>query len=397
MAAAQPTFTVGLEEEYLLVDKKTRDLAVDPPAAFMADCRAALGKQVSPEFFRCQVEVATKVANTMADARADLAQLRRTIVQCAAAYGLAPIATGNHPFSDWSQQLNTDKARYRKIADDLQVVGRRLVICGLHIHVAVEDEPERFDLFNQVLYFLPHFLALSTSSPFWRGEVTGLRSYRLATQRESPRTGIPPAFARAEDYHRAVATLVAAGIIEDATKIWWDLRPSARYPTLELRICDVTPRLDDGIAIAALYRCTLRLLARLRAQNVSWRSYSPLLLEENRWLAQRLGVGAALLDLGKGTTVPFAELLEEWLAMIAEDAAFFGCEAEVAHARAIVANGTSADRQLNVYEQAIANGASTEEALRSVVDHLIDETAADGKPAASRDQAKRAAPERVHS
>lgn len=395
MTAAQPTFTIGLEEEYLLVDKRTGDLAVDPPADFMADCKAALGKQVSPEFFRCQIEVATKVAGTLADARADLARLRRTVVDCADAYGLAPIATGNHPFSDWSRQLNTDKERYRKIADDLQVVGRRLVICGLHIHVAVEDEAERFDLFNQVLYFLPHFLALSVSSPFWRGEPTGLRSYRLSTQRESPRTGIPPAFARPEDYHAAVNTLVAAGVIEDATKIWWDLRPSARYPTLELRVCDVGPRIDDTITIAALYRCTLRMLSRLRAQNISWRAYSPFLLNENCWIAQRLGVKGALLDLGKGTTVPFAELLEEWLTMIAEDAAYFGCEAEVSHARNIVAAGTSADRQLNVYESAMAKGASSAESLRAVVDHLIQETASGGHAPLGAGKSKHPAPAEV--
>ena len=198
--------------------------------------------------------------------------------------------------------------------------GRRLVICGLHVHVAVEDEAERFDLFTQAAYFLPHLIALSTSSPFWRGEATGMSCYRLAVQRETPRTGIPPSFASIDEYRRAADLLAQSGVIPDATYFWWDLRPSAKYPTLELRAPDVCTRIDDGIAIAALFRCTLRMLARLRAQNARWRSYSPFLLEENRWLAQRFGTGAALLDLAKGTTVPFCELMEEWLALIDEDA-----------------------------------------------------------------------------
>jgi carboxylate-amine ligase len=242
------------------------------------------------------------------------------------------------------------------------------------VHVAVENEAERFDLYNQARYFLPHFLALSTSSPFWRGEPTGLCSYRVSTQREIPRSGMPPMFARPEDYRRAVDLLIAAGLITDGTKIWWDMRPSERYPTLELRISDICTRMDDSLTIAALWRCTLRMLSRLRAQNVAWRGYSDFLLKENVWLAQRFGVNAALLDLGKQATVPFADLVEEWLAMIAEDAAFFGCEAEVAHARAIVAGGTSADRQLHTYDAAVAAGTNIEEALKAVVDHLIDET-----------------------
>jgi carboxylate-amine ligase len=374
MNDARPTFTIGIEEEYLLVDKETRDLAVDPPAGVMADCKALLGKQVSPEFFRCQIEVGTQVATSLADARADLAHLRRTVADCAGEYGLAPIAAGIHPFSDWSVQLNTDKPRYHRIAADLAAPGRRLVICGMHVHVAVEDEAERFDLFNQAPYFLPHLLALSTSSPFWRGEPTGMHSYRLATQRETPRTGLPPSFAQAADYHRSVDLLVRAGVILDATYLWWDLRPSARYPTLELRITDACTAIDDGITIAALYRCTLRMLSRLRAQNLRWRSYSAFLLDENRWLAQRFGRGAALLDFSTGAATPFADLVAEWLDLIAEDVAFFGCEKEVAHVRRILADGTSADRQLAVYERALADGATAEEALRTVVDYLIAQT-----------------------
>ncbi len=381
MTSAQPTFTVGIEEEYLLVDRESRELVIDPPAGLMADCKAALGKQVSTEFFRCQIEIGTKVAGTMAEARADLMHLRRTIAGCAAEYGIAPIAASVHPFSDWNVQLYTDKERYRLIADDLQGPGRRLVICGLHVHVAIEDEAERFDLFNQAQYFLPHFISLSASSPFWRGEDTGMASYRLAVQRGTPRTGLPPTFASADDYQRNVDLLVKAGVIKDPTFLWWDLRPSAKYPTIELRVCDACTRIEDSVALAALYRCTLRMLSRLRSQNVRWRSYSPFLVEENRWIAQRFGRSAALVDLGKGTTVPMAELVEEWMTMIADDIAFFGCEAEMAEVRRILAEGTSADRQLAVYKAAIESGDSQERALQKVVDHLIAETVANtGEP-----------------
>jgi carboxylate-amine ligase len=372
----EPSFTVGIEEEYLLVDRETRDLVVDPPAGLMADARAAVGDKVTTEFLRCQIEIGTPVCRTIAEARAALAGLRRAIAEAADAYGMAPIAASTHPFADWHIQRNTDKDRYNKLASDMQVLARRLVICGMHVHVAVEDDALRFDLFRQLPYFLPHLLALSCSSPFWGGERTGLRSYRLAVFNELPRTGIPPGFADAEEYRRTVATLVAAGELEDGSKLWWDMRPSVRFPTLEMRITDVCTRLDDAIAIAALYRCLARMVWRLRRANQSWRSYSPFLINENRWLAQRNGASGSLIDFGKGQTVPFPELAEELIALVAEDAAFFGCDREIAHIRRIVKDGTSADRQLAVYDGAVRSGRSAEQALKAVVDHLIDETIA---------------------
>ncbi len=370
----EPSFTIGIEEEYLLVDRESRDLVVDPPAGLMAECRAALGDNVTSEFLRCQIEIGTPVCGTLAEARAALAGLRRTIAEAAAGYGMAPIAASTHPFADWHIQMNTDKERYNAIARDMQVVARRLLICGMHIHVAVEDEAMRFDLFNQLPYFLPHLLALSASSPFWGGERTGLRSYRLSVFNELPRTGLPPNFSDPEEYRRTVATLVHAGELEDGSKLWWDLRPSVRFPTLEMRITDVCTRLDDAIAIAALYRCLTRMLWRLRRSNQRWREYSTFLLNENRWLAQRHGPNAALIDFGKGEPVAFAQLLEEIIAFVAEDAEFFGCTAEVVDARRIVKEGTSADRQLAVYDRAVAAGQSAERALKAVVDHLIRET-----------------------
>jgi carboxylate-amine ligase len=300
--------------------------------------------------------------------------MRRVIAEEAGKHNLAPIAASTHPFADWRAQRNTDKERYNELARDMQVVARRLLICGMHVHLGVEDEPLRIDLHNQLPYFLPHLLALSTSSPFWGGERTGLKSYRLAVFNELPRTGLPPAFADVSEYHRTLETLVHVGEIEDGTKIWWDLRPSARFPTLEMRITDLCTRLDDAITVAALYRCLARMLFRLRRSNQRWRNYSSFLINENRWLAQRFGAAGELIDFGRGEKVPFRELIEEAIEMTAEDAAALGCEKEVAGARRIAAEGTSADRQIAVYEAAVAAGAPKDQALREVVDHLIAET-----------------------
>ena len=372
----EPSLTIGIEEEYLLVDKETRDLVNDPPKALMEACAKALGEHVSPEFLRCQIEIGTPVCRTLGEARHELARMRRVIAEEAGKHNLAPIAASTHPFADWHLQINTDKDRYNKLARDMQVVARRLLICGMHVHLGIEDEPLRIDLFNQLPYFLPHLLALSTSSPFWGGERTGLKSYRLAVFNELPRTGLPPTFADVSEYHRTVQTLVDIGEIEDGTKIWWDLRPSARFPTLEMRITDLCTRLDDAMTVAALYRCLARMLFRLRRSNQRWRNYSSFLINENRWLAQRFGASGELIDFGRGEKVPFRELIEEAITTTAEDAAALGCEMEVEGARRIVTEGTSADRQIAIYEAAVAAGASKEQALRDVVDHLIAETVA---------------------
>jgi carboxylate-amine ligase len=250
-------------------------------------------------------------------------------------------------------------------------VARRLVICGMHVHVGIGDDELRVDLMNQVGYFLPHLLALSTSSPFWGGEDTGLKSYRIAVFDELPRTGIPERFESYGEYRRHVDTLIAVGVITDTSKLWWDIRPSGRFPTLEMRIPDVTTSLDDGIAIACLYRCLLRTLWRLRRANQRWRIYARMLIDENRWRAQRYGIDEGLVDFGRARIVPYPELLEEILDLVAEDAAYFGCTAEIAHARTILSRGTSAHRQLEVYRDALAGGADQQAALAAVVDWLI--------------------------
>ncbi len=373
---AEPSFTIGIEEEYFLVSRQSRDIVAEPPDGMMEDCLGLLEGQVGPEFLRSQIEVGTRVCSSLAEARTDLARLRATVAAVADRHGLAPLAASTHPFAQWDAQKPTDKERYSLLAQDLQGVGRRLVICGMHVHVGIEDEEQRIDLMNQVAYFLPHLLALSTSSPFWRSRNTGLKSYRISVFNELPRTGLPEYFDSWGEYQRQVNRLVRAGLIEDASKLWWDIRPSARFPTLEMRITDVCTRLDDAIAIAAIFRCLLRMLYRLRRRNQRWRIYPRMLVDENRWRAQRYGLDAGLVDFGRGEVVPYPHLLEELLDLIAEDAAFFGCEAEAAAARSILARGTSAHRQLAVYRKALEAGAMPGEALRAVVDGVIAETVA---------------------
>jgi len=375
MSLKEPTFTFGIEEEYFLVDLLTRDLAHASPA-LMEACEKELGGQVAPEFFRSQIEIGTQVCRDFTQARQELARLRKTIATQAHEHGLAPIATSTHPFAHRSSLQTTPKERYQALARDFAGIGRRLAICGMHVHVGIEDDELRIDLMNQARYFLPHLLMLSTSSPFWQGEDTGLKTYRIAVFHELPRTGIPQRFESFGEYQRTIDILVRNGVIEDATKVWWDLRPSARFPTIEMRVTDVCTRIDDAIAIAALYVCVIRMLYRLRLTNQKWRSYPAFLIDENLWRAQRYGVKDKLFDFGRGTLVPFTDLIGELFELVAEDAAALGCEAKVQHVRKIAAEGTSADRQVACYERLISQGAQAEEATKGVVDLLIAETVA---------------------
>lgn len=372
-----PPFTIGIEEEFLLVDRVTRNLVSDPPDSFMASLKDKLDDQVSPELLRCQVEVVTRPASCLREAARELKFLRRAVIEAACEFDAAPIAASTHPFADWRPQRATDKERYVRMYADLGAPAQRMMICGLHVHVGIGDDQLRIDLMNQMRYFLPHLLCLTTSSPFWNGRPTGLCSYRLAAFNEMPRTGIPEVFNGWGEYQRHVALLVDTGIIEDATKLWWDIRPSARYPTLEMRICDVATRVDDSITAAAVYASLLRYLWRLKKGNLTWRRYSNMLIAENRWRAQRYGLTGELLDFGRSALVPYRELLEELIDLISEDAEALGCLREVKRAAEIPARGTSAHRQLAVYEQAKARGADDNKALCKVVDWLIEETALD--------------------
>lgn len=370
----RPAFTIGIEEEYLVVDRETRDLIKNPPPAMWSSMREVLGSQVTPEFLKAQIEVETKVCTKLADAREDLATLRRDLSRVVADYGAAIIASSTHPFANWSEQETTEHPRYLRLAADYQQVARQLVICGMHVHVGIEDPHLRIDLMNQARYMLPHLLALSTSSPFWAGTDTGLLAYRLVIFKNLPRTGVPEEFTSWNEYERMVDVLVEAGLIEDGTKLWWDIRPSARYPTLEMRVSDVCTRLDDAMTVAALFQCLLGYLFRLRRQNQRWRAYSPMLISENMWRAQRYGTGGSLVDFGRGELVAYGELVEEFLEVLAQDALEFDVRNEVRHARTIVKEGTSAHRQLAAYQEALTAGAEQREALEAVVDHLIVDT-----------------------
>ena len=370
----EPAFTLGLEEEYLLVDRTTRDIAQNPPEEMLAACQEKAPGRIHPEFLRCQIEVGTPVCATIQEARAELASLRATVAGVANQHNLAPVAASTHPFAAWEPQKHTNRDRYNMLARDLGAPARRLMICGMHVHVGIEDDDLRIDLMNQVRYFLPHLLALSTSSPFWRGRDMERKSYRLSVWNELPRTGMPEHFQSFGEYQQQVNVLVNAGIIEDASKLWWDIRPSSRFPTLEMRITDICTRLDDAVTVAALYQCLLRMLWRLKLKNVTWRPYKGLLIEENRWRAQRYGLDDGLVDFGRGEIVPYADLMEELIDLTREDAERFGCVAEVERARDIIKRGTSAHRQVAIYRAALEDGATGWEALAKVVDWLAEET-----------------------
>ncbi len=369
-------FSLGIEEEYLLVDRDTYALA-DAPKGLMEACKAELEGQVSPEFLNCQIEIGTRVCADISQARADLKRLRQCVSKHAAAYNLAPIAASCHPFADWKDQTHTDRDRYNDLARDLGGVGRRMLICGMHMHIGLPDDEARIDLMGQLSYFLPHLLALSASSPYWQGEDTGLASYRLTVFDNLPRTGLPPLFNSYAEFERTTGALIEMGLIEDTTKIWWDLRPSHRFPTLETRICDVCPRLEDAISLAALVQSLTRFLRRLRQSNLRWRNYDRFLINENRWRAVRYGTSEGLVDFGKREIHDMHDLISDILELVREDAEALGCLPEVERLHSMAAAGTSADRQRQVYATAREAGKNERAAFGDVVQHLMDEFHAD--------------------
>ncbi len=370
----KPSFTLGIEEEYMLVHPETGDLVREAPASLMPALREKLGDQVTPEFLQCQVEVGTRVCQNISEAREDLSRLRKNVAAVAADHGFGLIASSTHPFAEADQQMVTSRERYATLENDLQRVARRLLISGMHVHVGIDDDDARIDLMSQAAYILPHILALSTSSPFWRSEDTGLMSYRICIWDEMPRTGLPREFESHSEYMRHVQTLVDAGIIEDASKIWWDLRPSCRFPTLEMRISDLCTTLEDTLCIAALYSCWLSMLHRLRLKNLRWRRYSSMLIEENRWRAHRYGTKEGLIDFGRGRVISYTDLIDEIIELVAEDAAALDCEKEINHARTILERGTSAHRQLSIYNTAMQETGDSQQAFKQVVDWLREET-----------------------
>jgi carboxylate-amine ligase len=378
-ANVEPAFSLGIEEEYLLVDLATRDLVADPPAELLQRCIAETDGRVSPEFLRSQLEVKTSVCASVGAMRRELAVLRRKVCEVAAEYGIAPIAASTHPFArPQKRPPHTDHERYADIAREVQGGARRMIICGMHVHVGLDDDELRIDVMNQLAYFVPHLLAMSCSSPFWEGEEMGMQSFRLMLLSSLPRTGLPEHFASYGEFRRHLDALVRNGLIEDTTKIWWDIRPSSRYPTLETRVFDCCTHLDDAVCLAALNLSLVRMLYRLRRENKMWRGYARMLIDENRWRAMRFGSDASLLDLARGELVPFADLLEELLALVREDAIALDCLAQTEHARTLLRRGTSAHQQMDLYQAARSQGATDSEALSAVVGWLVRTTCAVG-------------------
>jgi carboxylate-amine ligase len=375
VGSTEPPFTVGIEEEYLLVDLATRDVNENPPAKLLQTCTERGGGHINPEFLRSQLEVSTRVCHSIAEARAELARLRGVIVEVARGYGLAPIAASTHPFARAMRQMPTEKEQFFAMAREMQAAARRLMVCGMHVHVGIDDDDLRVDLMNQLTYFVPHLVALSCSSPFWEGEKTGLMSFRLNVFSSLPRTGLPDRFASYSELRRHLDMLIRNGVIENSTKMWWDVRPNPRYPTVEMRVMDCCTNIDDSACLAALVVCLSRMLYRIRRNNQSWRWYKNLLVQENRWRAMRYSFDEQLLDLARGELVPFSQMAKELIALVREDAEALGCVREVEHIHTILERGTSAHRQLRTYEDARSAGASEREALLAVVDFLIRETA----------------------
>ena len=372
----EPAWSIGVEEEYLLVERESGALITRQPPGLLEKVANLRHGLAARELFSSQIEIGTSVCTDMKYLRADLGLLRLAVAEAAAEYGMAPIAASSHPFARWHQQQYTEAERYQALIADLQGVTRRLVISGMHVHVGIEDPDLRIDLMDQAAYFLPHLLALSTSSPFWEGRDTGLKSYRMSVIETLPRTGLPEKFGSWSEFKRHVDVLVRAGIIEDSSMVWWHIRPSERYPTLEMRVADLPTKMEDTIAIAAMYVCLLRMLWRLKLENRRWRSYANFLLAENLWRAERYGVSGQLMDFGRDELVPLADLLEELIELVGPDAEALDCVAEVEHTRKICERGSSADRQLAVYHKALEESATEDEALKAVVDALVADTIA---------------------
>ena len=371
------SYRFGIEEEFFLADAVTRGTPRRGVKAFHAAAHARLDR-VERELLQSQVEISTPPSTSFREARATLRDLRAGLAAIGREHGILLFGAGTHPVALWSRQKPTEADRYERIMRELRMLGSRNVVCGLHVHVEVPDPSRRVELMNRLLPFLPLLLALSTSSPFWQGRPTGLAGYRLCAFGEMPRTGLPDLFDGTDDYERYVRVMTAAGAIQDASFLWWAVRPSKKYPTLELRVADSCTRLDDTLAVAALYRCLVRLLDRRPDINAGLTGASRAIAAENLWRAQADGVRATLIDEREERAAPFADRMEAALTDVAEDADALGCRAEVEAARVIAAKGTSADGQRRLYDAARAGGAATRcEALGAVVDWRAAETAGD--------------------
>jgi glutamate---cysteine ligase / carboxylate-amine ligase len=361
-----PSLTLGIEEEYQIIDPETRELRSYITEILDRD-HMVLG-EVKPELHQSMVEIGTKVCRTPAEVRAELVRLRGMVMQLAGKSGLVIAAAGTHPFSSWITQEITPLDRYMGVREDLADLAQQLLIFGTHVHVGIEDRDFLIDAMNVARYFVPHVLTLSTSSPFWMGRETGLKSYRSIIFRNFPRTGIPPVIDSWTDYASLVDTLVRTGCVPNASKVWWDIRPNHSYPTLEFRVCDVCTRVEEAVCVAAILQAIVAKLWKLRRDNMTFRVYPTALIEENKWRAVRYGLDGRLIDLGKQQELAAAALVRELLEWFVDDVVDeLGSRAEVEYAFHILEHGTSADRQLARYHETGD--------LKAVVDSLIAETA----------------------
>ena len=362
----KPTFSIGIEEEYQIIDPQTRELKSYITELLEAG-KLTMREQVKAELHQSIVEVGTSVCHTAAEARAELVRLRKGVMELAGRNGLKIAAAGSHPISSWVNQEITPFERYAGVKNDMQILAQQLLIFGTHVHIGIEDQDFLIDAMNVVRYFMPHVLCLSTSSPFWIGQDTGLKSYRSIIFRNFPRTGIPPFFFSYSDFARYRDTLVKTNCIPDGTKIWFDVRPNYNYPTLEFRICDVSTRVDEAVCLAAIFQALIYKLWKMRRDNMTFRVYSHSLIEENKWRAVRYGLDGKLIDFGKQCELPARALIREMIEWFIGDVADeLGSRKEIEYAYRIMDEGSSADRQLATFRRTGS--------LPAVVDQLIKET-----------------------
>ena len=362
----RPSLTLGIEEEYQIIDPESRELC--SYIKEILDGEQVTMEEIKPELHQSVVEVGSTVCETPSELKNEVIRLRRLVTDVAAKGGLKIAAAGTHPFSSWQDQEITPLDRYLGIEQDLQDLARKNLIFGMHIHVGIEDPEFMVDAMTVARYFMPHILAFSSSSPFWTGRNTGLKSYRSVIWRNFPRTGIPPLFKNRAEYDELVDALVRTGSIDGPSKIWWDIRPHHAYPTLEFRVCDICTRVDEAVCIAAILQAIVAKLWKLRRDNMTFRIYPSALIEENKWRAARFGVDGRLLDLGKQADAPLKDLTHElvdwFLADVIDE---LGSRKEIEYVFKILDEGSSADRQVATFEETGD--------LKAVVDRLISETA----------------------
>ena len=361
-------FTLGVEEEFQIVHAETRELHSYVSQLLDAPEGSVLRERVRPEMHQSVVETGTGICKDIKQARAEITELRSELSALAKKGGMRIVAAGTHPFSDWKTQEITDRERYHSVVEDLQDVARANLVFGLHVHVGIKDKEVAMALANQVRYFLPHILALSTSSPFWLGRQTGLKSIRSEIFKRFPRTGIPGRFESFRSFESFVELLIKTGFIDNAKRIWWDVRCHPFFDTVEVRICDMTTSVNDTIGIAALIQALMGKLYLLYRRNLGFREYSHMLVEENKWRAVRYGLDGMLIDFGKREQLPTKLLVEELLDFVSEAADIFQSQDELDRIRQICREGTSADKQIQVFKQT--------QSMRAVVDHLAAETIA---------------------